>query len=151
MPWYAPALEVKVDKRAFARVDKRLSKYMGRPLQQRAQRVYLEGARLMVTPTRRHVTRAGLVKSGTFRRSIKARSPRLRPGEMAVSSVGPTDPKRHLLIRGHRIVTRGGHDTGRRTRAFPVVDEAFADVGPQITDFIASRVLAVTGESFSSF
>lgn len=38
--------------------------------------------------------------------------------------MGPTAPHRHLLIRGHRIVTPGGRYTGRMTKANPYVDRA---------------------------
>ena len=147
----APVISATLDMKAMARADKRLAGYMGRPLQRRAQQAYIEGARLMRTPVRQQIRAAGLRKTGRFERSVKARGSRLRAGEMAAASIGPTDAKRHLLIRGHRIVTRGGRDTGRRTVPQPVVDRAFAQVGQQALDFIATRTLAVTGESFRAF
>ena len=147
----APVISATLDMKAMARADKRLAGYMGRPLQRRAQQAYIEGARLMVRPTRQQIRAAGLRKTGRFEKSVKARRPRLRSGEMAAASVGPVDAKRHLLIRGHRIVTTGGRDTGRRTEPQPVVDRAFAQVGQQALDFIATRTLAVTGESFRAF
>jgi hypothetical protein len=147
----APAISVTLDQKAMARADKRLAGYMGKPLQRRAQQAYIEGARLMVRPTRQQIRAAGLRKTGRFEKSVKARKPRLRSGEMAVASVGPVDAKRHLLVRGHRIVTPGGRDTGRRTVAHPVVDRAFAQVGQQALDFIATRTLAVTGSTYNPF
>ena len=147
----APVISATLDMKAMARADKRLAGYMGRPLQRRAQQAYIEGARLMRTPVRQQIRAAGLRKTGRFERSVKARGSRLRAGEMAAASIGPTDAKRHLLIRGHRIVTRGGRDTGRRTAPHPVVDRAFAQVGQQALDYIATRTLAVTGESFRAF
>ncbi len=101
----------------------------------------------MVAPIRGQIQAYGLIQTRRFHRSVKARSARLRLNEMAAASAGPTDNKRHLLIRGHRIVTRGGRDTGRRTRAFPVVDDAFRAVGEQVKDFINEQVLAL-GEGF---
>lgn len=147
----ALAISATLDQKAMARADKRLAGYMGKPLQRRAQQAYIEGARLMVGPARQQIRAAGLRKTGRFQRSVKARRPRQRAGEMAAASVGPTAPHRHLLIRGHRIVTPGGRDTGRRTVAHPVVDRAFSVVGEQVLDFIATRTLAVTGTKFSSF
>lgn len=146
-----PAVKVTLDFKAMARADKRLAGYMGRPLQRRAQQAYIEGARLMVRPIRQQIASAGLVKTGRFSRSVKARNTRLRPGEMAAASAGPTDAKRHLLVRGHRIVTSGGRDTGRRTRAEPVLDRAYSAYGEQVRDFITTRTLAVTGETFRPF
>ncbi len=140
------ALRVTVDQRALERALKRLDKYQGRLLHQRAQKAYLEGARLMVRPIQAHITAAGLVKTQRFRRSVKARRPRLQGNEMAVASVGPVDAKRHLLIRGHRIVTRGGRDTGRHTQPRPVVDEAFSDVGERVKSFINEQVTNIGGE-----
>lgn len=150
-PKGAVSVSVTLDARAMARADKRLAGYMGKPLQRRAQQAYIEGARLLVEPIRREIAFAGHVKTGAYRRSVRARRPRQRPGEMAVASVGPTRPTRHLLIRGHRIVTPGGRDTGRRTVGEPVVDRAFERLGGQVRDYIASRTLAVTGETFRSF
>jgi hypothetical protein len=141
-----------VDMKALARADKRLAGYMGRPLQRRAQQAYIEGARLMVGPMRSKMDASGVQKrSGKLRRSIRANNSRLRPGEMAAATVGPTAPHRHLIVRGHRIVTRGRRDTGRRSQAFPFVDATYADMGDQVTDYIATRTLAVTGETFRSF
>ena len=145
------SVSVELDAKAMARADKRLAGYMGRDLQRRAQQAYIEGARLLVGPIRTEIAQARHIDTGAYRRSVKARRPRLRPGEMAVASVGPTRPTRHLLIRGHRIVTPGGRDTGRRTQPEPVVDRAFERLGGQVQDFIATRTLALTGESFRSF
>lgn len=140
-------ITVTVDKKAIDRQLRMLAKYDKRPLATRAQKAYLAGARLMVAPIRAQIQAAGLIQTRAFYRSVKARSARLRMGEMAASSAGPTDNKRSLLIRGHRIVTRGGRDTGRRTRAYPVMDDAFRDVGEHVKDFINEQVLAL-GEGF---
>lgn len=140
------ALRVTIDQRALERALKRLDKYQGRLLHQRAQKAYLEGARLMVRPIQAHITSAGLVRSGNFRRKVRAQKVRLRGNEMAAATVGPRSPHRHLLIRGHRIVTRGGRDTGNRTQPYPVVDDAFRDVGERVKDFINQRVLDIGGE-----
>lgn len=140
-------ITVSVDQKAIDRQLKMLAKYDKRPLATRAQKAYLAGARLMVAPIRGQIQGYGLIKTKRFYGSVKARTSRLQFGEMAAASVGPKDAKRHLLIRGHRIVTRGGRDTGRRTKAYPVVDNAFKSVGEHVKDFINEQVLAL-GEGF---
>jgi hypothetical protein len=45
---------------------------------------------------------------------------------------------RHLVEFGHRIVTRDGVDTGKRTRAFPFIGPAF--------EFAQQRMDVVIGE-----
>lgn len=181
----APAISVTVDMKALARADRRLAGYMGKPLQRRAQQAYLEGARLMVGPMRQ---RASAMFKGHNARSsprtiatIKARRPRLRTGEMAVASVGPTAPLRFIVVRGTKAhslapnrpgkgdfvfipmgeavaigprmgnVYRGAtvHHPGSSPR--PFVDDTYRDIGGQVLDYIATRTLAVTGESFSAF
>ena len=145
-------IAIVVDQKAMARADKRLAGYMGRPLERRAQQAYIEGARLMVKPARQQ---APVGKTGNLRRSIAASRVRLRPGEMAGASVAARPSKRgghrHLVIRGHRIVTHLGRDTGLRSRPNPFIDRAYAAVGEQVRDYIATRTLAVTGESFRAF
>jgi len=53
---------------------------------------------------------------------------------------GPNAPYRHLVIRGHRIVTPGGRDTGRRSRANPFVDRA-VDAARSLIVEVVQRVL----------
>lgn len=140
-------ISVTVDQKAIDRQLKMLAKYEKRTLQVRAQKAYLAGARLMVAPVRGQIQSYGLIQTRRFQRSVKARNARLRRDEMAAASAGPTDNKRHLLIRGHRIVTRGGRDTFRRTRPAPVVDAAYKAVGNEARRFINEQVLAL-GEGF---
>jgi hypothetical protein len=67
-------------------------------------------------------------RTGHLRRYSKVRLARKRIGFSSGPSlgvlVGPTSPHRHLVIRGHRIVTPGGRYLGRSTRANPYVDRA---------------------------
>lgn len=139
-------ISVTVDQRALDRADKRLERYQGRYLHERARRVYLEAARLGVRPIQAWAP----VKSGALRRSVRARNVRTRAGEMAAATVGPRAPHRHLVIQGHRIVTRGGRDTGKRSRANPFVDAAFEAYGEQAQRFIRDRVLDIGGLSTST-
>lgn len=150
MPAPTGLVSVEVDQKALDRAIKRIEQYGGKPLERRARKAYLEGARLMVRPIQARITAAGHVQTGRYRRSVKARQPRTRAGELAVASVGPTDPKRHLLIRGHRIVTRGGVDTGRRTQGAPVVDEVYRAMGDRVRRFIDDQVIRIDS-GFTSF
>jgi hypothetical protein len=61
-------------------------------------------------------------RSNKLLRSVGMRKPRKRAGEVAAYTVGARAPHAHLVIPGHRIVTPGGRDTGRRSQAFPFVD-----------------------------
>lgn len=143
------SVKVSVDQRELDRAVKRLERYAGRPLHERARRAYLETARLGVRPIRAASPRV----SGSLRASVRARSltgPRLRPGEMAAASVGPRKPHRHLVTQGHRIVTRGGRDTGRRSRADPFVDRAFEQYGERARAFAESRTLDLGIRTYTS-
>ena len=55
---------------------------------------------------------------------VKARKSKTSLGTLTKALVGPTAPHRSLVIAGHRIVTPGGRDTGRRTRPNPFVEAA---------------------------
>ena len=134
-------IAIVVDEKSIARADKRLERYQGRYLHERAKKAYLEGARLGVRPIRAWTP----AKSGNLRRSVKAQNVRTRAGEMAAATVGPRAPHRHLITRGHRIVTPGKRDTGRRTTPNPFVDEAFNAYGQAALDFINARVLDIGG------
>lgn len=114
-------VSVELDTRALRAFQKRLERYQGLPLQQRMERGALDAARLLVPHVRRATPKG---PTGNLRKSIRAGASR---GGMASAYVGPSSrvaPHRHLVIRGHRIVTPGGRDTGRVTTANPFVDNA---------------------------
>ena len=70
--------------------------------------------------------------------SVKVRQSRgkgLFSGE-SIAYVTPMAPHRHLIIRGHRIVTPGGRDTGRRTKPNPFVDRAAKGFEKQAADLV---------------
>lgn len=137
---------LELDQKALGRALTRLQRYEGRAFGTRVSRAYLEGAKLLVAPIR---AKAPKGPTGNLRKSISARDwKRLRGHEVAVVSVGPRAPHRHLVIRGHRIVTPGGRDTGRTSRANPFVDEAVRPLLGQVQAFIASRALAEDVRSF---
>lgn len=126
------SMALQLDERSLARGRRLLDKYRDAPLMTRMQKATLAGARVLEGPIRQATPVSHDDKPGQMRRSVRARSARVRtryvPGRgwrSAASTeavVGPRDPKSHLVIRGHRIVTRGGRDTGRRTQPNPYVD-----------------------------
>ncbi len=71
---------------------------------------------------RKGETVATAARTGHLLKSISIRKPRKRAGEVVAYTIGAFAPEAHLVIRGHEIVTPGGTDLGRRTRAFPFVD-----------------------------
>ena len=122
----AGAITVELDVKALARFRKRVERYQGMPLAQRMQKGTLEAARLLVSPVR---TAAPKGPTGNLKRKVSARQSRVKQGGGGTvrtfdAVVGSTAPHRHLVIRGHRIVTPGGRDTGRMSTANPFVDSA---------------------------
>ena len=114
-------VSVQFDQKSLDRAKKTLAKYQGKPLADRLRRGATQAARLLVNPIRAASPR----KTGKLAGSVKAYSARVGIG----ATVGPKAPHRHLVIQGHRIVTPGGRDTGRRTRANPFVDSVAASHG----------------------
>ena len=97
----------------------------------------------MVGPFREAEKSSGLKPgTGKYYRSIKARKPRKRAGEVSAWTVGPSGPLNHLLIDGHEIVTPGGRDTGMRARAFPYTVAVIDRYAPGVAERISSEVWA---------
>ena len=127
-------ITVKLDTRALKAFRKRVERYQGQPLERRLSLGVLEAARLLVPPVRANAPKG---PTGNLRKSIRAGASSRRGGDdlvtraskgaLVTAYVGPSSrkaPHRHLVIRGHRIVTTTGRDTGRRSVANPFVDEA---------------------------
>lgn len=119
------AVAFELDEAAIERIRKRVEKYRGLPLRQRMAKATLKGADLMVP----FIKAEGPPNvTGHLRRKTRARPAKKRVGSTLQPTLGalagPTSPHRHLAIRGHRIVTRGGRDTGRRTQPNDYVDRA---------------------------
>lgn len=114
-----------LDEKSFARGRRLLEHYQGAPLRKRLGKAPLAAARVLEAPMRQAapVGPANDGHRGLLRKTIRAREFRAGRGpEPYGAAVGPTAGHRHLPIRGHRIVTRGGRDTGRRSRPNPFVD-----------------------------
>lgn len=127
------AIALDLDERSIARGRKLLDHYRDAPLRTRMQKATLAAAKVLEGPIRAATPVSRDSKPGQMKRSVRARSARVRTsyvvgrGWRSRSSteavVGPRDPKSHLVIRSHRIVTPGGRDTGRSTRPNPYVDQ----------------------------
>lgn len=134
MPGAPGLLEFQFNTKDLARIQKKLEKMQGKPLGERMRKATLAAADLMVKPIRAQTPKG---PTGHLRRYVKARPMYKRYFNYSLNVadigwrtqtfgalVGPTSPHRHLVIRGHRIVTPGGRDTGRSTRPNPFVDRA---------------------------
>lgn len=140
----AVAVEIRWDTAGMTRLDRMLGTFEGRQLQKRVDAAMLKEVRTLVRPMRAQMGAMGVKrKTGNLSRSIKASKSRKRPGEASAVTVGPHAPHRHLIIRGHRIVTPGGRDTGRRSRAFPFVDPVIDRMAPEIIGRVGSDVWAM--------
>lgn len=136
-------ISVKLDTRALNAFKKRVDRYQGKSLRYRMDRGVYEGGKILVPSVRKAAPKGptgNLKKSvGAFRVKGGPSVKRLASGrassavfastqgQLTQVYVGPgarTAPHRHLVIRGHRIVTPGGRDTGRSTTGNPFVDEA---------------------------
>lgn len=127
---YGGVVQLQLDQKAVARAQARLEKFRGQPLNVRMDKATRAAAELLVKP----MQAAAPKRTGKLRRSVSVRSVSNRDkaivgrglqkvtGGDRVALVGPRSPVRHLVIRGHRIVTRSGRDTGRRTQPNPFVD-----------------------------
>lgn len=127
-----PAFALDIDQRGLARGYKLLDHYRDASLYKRMQKATLAGAKVLEGPIRSATPVSRDSDPGQMKRSVRARSAKVRTafvigkGYRSKASteaiVGPRDRKSHLVIRSHRIVTRGGRDTGRMTRPNPYVD-----------------------------
>lgn len=121
----APRVEWELDEKALTAFTKKVERYRGLPLRARMAKATLKAADYMVPPIKAATPKG---PTGNLRKRVRARPAKKRIGNSLQPTlgalVGPTSPHRHLVIRGHRIVTPGGRDTGMRTSGNPYVDEA---------------------------
>lgn len=136
---------VELDVKALARFRKRVERYQGLPLAQRMQKGTLEAARLLVPPTKAAAPVSHDKDPGGLRQKVKARQSRGANRQKTYGAeVTSTARHHHLVIRGHRIVTPGGRDTGRRSVANPFIDEAAA---PRAAEAMRVVSRAIFGEA----
>lgn len=118
-------LRIELDQRSLQRGYKLLDRYHDAPLRIRMDKATLAAAKVLEGPMRQAapVGPASDGHRGLLRRTVRARQFRRGGGpEPHGAAVGPTAGHRHLVVRSHRIVTRGGRDTGRRSRPNPFPD-----------------------------
>ena len=144
------AFRLELSEKDFARGRAMVDRYQGKALMTRMQKATLGAAKTLEAPMRQATPKV----TGHLRRKTRAQQISQRVGfrtyvRSVNADVGPRSPHRHLVIRGHRIVTRGGRDTGRRSRANPYVDvvaqrhyaRAVAEMRKYIFDQNFGRVL----------
>ena len=95
-----------------------LARYGPKEIQDDARRASMAGAKVAATLIRPAAPKG---KTGRLRGSVRARKGRVG---FAAAIAGPRARHAHLVIRGHRIVTRSGVDTGRTAKSNPFVDRA---------------------------
>ena len=138
------SLKVDWDAAGLRRVDRFLGTYEGVQLARKIDKAIGTHLRPLVGKLKAAERSSGIRnRTKAHYRGIRLRKPRRRAGEVAAYTAGPSDPKRHLLIRGHRIVTPGGRDTGQRSRAFPYVEPVIEREAPEIIGRIGRDVWAV--------
>lgn len=123
------AFRLELNEKDYLRGRNLLDRYQGANLTVRMQKATLAAAKSLEPAMRlaTPVAPEGTKDRGNLRKKTRAQQLGQRVGfrryaKSVNADVGPRSPHRHLVIRGHRIVTRGGRDTGRRSRANPYVD-----------------------------
>jgi hypothetical protein len=121
---HTSGLDIIIDEKAIIAIKRKLERASGKSLYEKMGRATLAAADLLVPIIKAETPRV----TGHLYRYTKARPAKKRFGNYLAPTlgvlVGPTSPHRHLVIRGHRIVTPGGIYTGRRTAPNPYVDRA---------------------------
>jgi hypothetical protein len=121
--------------------DRLLGNFEAKKLQARADKAFGLELRPLTGHLKSAEQSSGIHnRTGEHLKKIRLRKNRKRAGEMAAWTTGPSDKKKHLLVRGHEIVTPGGRHTGKRTRAFPYVDPVIDREAGPILERIASDV-----------
>lgn len=147
------SVQITVNPRDIARISKRLSKWQGKPLEQRMDKAIRAGLSLMVRPIRAKAPQPGHERAprdatGQLAGSVQVWKLRKRVGEVAAYAVGPRGgrsktlkiaPHRHLVIRGHRMVTHAGAQVGF-VQGNPFVDEAVGSMEPSVRAFISEQI-----------
>lgn len=147
------SLNITVNPRDIARIEKRLAKWQGKPLAERVDKAMRAGLSLMVGPIRTKAPQPGHergAKDATGRLAAATQVWKLkkRPGEIAAYAVGPRGgrskslrvaPHRALVIAGHRMVTHDGRQVGYVTGQ-PYVDQAVSEMEPSVMRFINEQI-----------
>lgn len=134
---------VQWDTAGLASFDRYLGTHKGVELEKRVDKAAGKAVRPLAGAIKDAEKSSGIQnRTGKHFKSINARRSRKRPGELTAWTAGPGGPTAHLLVDGHRIVTPGGRDTGRRSRAFPYVQPVVDRYAPGIAEQVGSEVWA---------
>mgnify|MGYP001567832822 CR=1 FL=1 len=122
-PAASGSFRLELSAKDIARGKALLDRYRGAPLMTRMQKATLAAAKTMEAPMKAAAPKVtGHLRAKTRAQQIRQRTGWRTYAATSSADVGPRSPHRHLVIRGHRIVTPGGRDTGRRTSPNPYVD-----------------------------
>jgi hypothetical protein len=141
-------IQVKLDERSYNKALERLKKYEGKPFEQRMIKAHEAGGRLLVPPLRRAIdlytstgwSRHRGVGTGQLRKNISMRKRKPTQGYIVRVGTKSRAPHHHLVAKGHRIVTPGGRDTGRRTEPRPFNEKVIEQYQDRVVSFIAKAV-----------
>lgn len=137
------AVNVQWDKAGLSKYDRLLETHEGKALERQIDNAIGKALRPLGGLLRASEMASGIVnRTRRLYRGIKVRKLRKRPGEVSAWAAGATGPTAHLVIPGHRLVTPGGRDTGRRSRAFPFVDPVIEAEAARIQAQLGSDVWA---------
>lgn len=128
-------MAVTINPKDIARVQKRLEKWQGAPLEKRMDKAVRAGLSLLIKPIR-----AGALRhksTGNTARSVGVKKLRKKPGEMNASyKVGIKAVRPRQAWYGHFPIT----GTSRGVMADPYVEAAWDDHREQVSAFIDEQV-----------
>ena len=145
----ASPITITLNQKQMDAAVKRLDRYAAKPLKKRAEKAYLEGAKRLVRPLR---AAAPVGPTGNLRRSISARSNRLRPGEMAAATAGTRQriaPHRHLVIEGTKPHSLAAKRPGKHRVSY--IPEGRAVFGPRMGRFVTNTHMRHPGSKANPF
>lgn len=145
MPNEPFAIQVQWDAAGLHKFDRYLETHEGRAMERNIDNAMGRAIRPLGTKLRAAELASGIVNhTKRLYRGVKVRRLRKRSGEVSAWSAGATGPVAHLVIPGHEIVTPGGRDTGRRSRAFPFVDPVIEAEAAKLQAQLSSDVWAAS-------
>lgn len=138
-------VDVQWDTAGLTSLDRMLGTLEGKNLEKTVDKAMGKELRPLVGALRSAEQSSGIHnRTGEHLKKIRLRRSRKRTGEMAAWTVGPSDKKKFLLVRGHEEIGHrpGKADSGKRARAFPYVEPVIDRDSEAILERIASDVWA---------
>jgi hypothetical protein len=121
-------IHVMVNQRDLDRIDKRLEKWQGKPLETRMAKAEQAGMALYIGPLKSRAASHNL--TGATQRGYAVRKLRKRAGEVVAYKVSSNTRYRHFAIVG----------TSRGVKPDPYVDQVHRVLEPAVTKFIDEQV-----------